>query len=85
MCGSRDDFAVDKAFENWNNCDNQLIYFPKLKKFIAPTSIEMRYPLFNPSWIGTNGIYCKGTVIGNFTDRHSRYKTHYRRRVYAKQ
>ena len=67
MCGSRDDFAVDKAFENWNNCDNQLIYFPKLKKFIAPTSIEMRYPLFNPSWIGTNGIYCKGTVIGNFT------------------
>ena len=67
MCGSRDDFSVDKAFENWNNCDNQLIYFPKLKKYISPTSIEMRYPLFNPSWIGTNGIYCKGTVIGNFT------------------
>jgi hypothetical protein len=44
-----------------------LIYFPKLKKFIAPASIEMRYALFNPSWIGTNGIYCKGTVIGNFT------------------
>jgi hypothetical protein len=67
MCGSRDDFSVDKAFENWNNCDNQLIYFPKLKKFISPTAIEMRYPLFNPSWIGTNGIFCKGTVIGNFT------------------
>ena len=66
MCGSRDDFAVDKSFENWNNCDNQLIYFPKLKKFITPTAIEMRYPLFNPAWIGTNGIFCKGTMIGNF-------------------
>jgi hypothetical protein len=66
MCGSRDDFAVDKSFENWDNCDNRLIYFPRLKKFIAPTAIEMRYPLFNPSWIGTNGIFCKGTMIGNF-------------------
>jgi hypothetical protein len=66
MCGSRDEFAVDKSFENWDNCENKLIYFPKLKKFIAPTAIEMRYPLFNPTWIGTNGIFCKGTMIGNF-------------------
>jgi hypothetical protein len=67
MCGSREDFSVDKSFENWNNCDNQLIYFPKLKKYIAPTSLEMRYPLINPIWIGTNGIHCKGTMIGNFS------------------
>ncbi len=67
MCGSRGDFAVDKNFENWNNCDNQLIHFPKLKKYIAPTLLEMRFPLINPIWVGTNGIYCKGTVIGNFT------------------
>jgi hypothetical protein len=67
MCGSREDFAVDKTFENWENCDNKLLYFPKLKKFIAPTAIEMRYPLFDPAWIGTNGIFCKGTMIGNFS------------------
>lgn len=67
LCGSREDYSVDKSFENWANCDNELIYFPKLKKYIAPTLIQMRYPLIYPSWIGTNGIYCKGTTIGNFT------------------
>lgn len=67
LCGSRKEYGVDKAFENWNNCENQLIYFPKLKKFIAPTLLEMRYPLINPDWIGTNGVFCKGTTIGNFT------------------
>ncbi|OQP57085.1 hypothetical protein A3860_10995 [Niastella vici] len=66
MCGSRDDFSVDRSFENWNNCDNQLIYFAKLNKYIAPTLLQMRYPLIDPSWVGTNGIHCKGTVIGNF-------------------
>ena len=67
LCGSRDDYSVDKSFENWGNCDNQLIYFPKLKKYIAPTLIEMRYPLIQPSWLATNGIFLKGTTIGNFT------------------
>ncbi|HEX6429197.1 MAG TPA: DUF3857 domain-containing protein [Niastella sp.] len=67
MCGSREDFSADRSFENWNNCDNQVIYFPKLKKFIAPTLIEMRYPLIHPLWIATNGVFCKGTMIGNFS------------------
>jgi len=67
LCGSRKEYGVDKSFENWNNCENQLIYFPKLKKYIAPTLLEMRYPLINPDWIGTNGVFCKGTTIGNFT------------------
>ncbi|WP_166437313.1 DUF3857 domain-containing protein [Niastella caeni] len=66
LCGSRDDFAADKSFENWNNCDNQVIYFPKLKKFIAPTLIEFRYPLIHPLWVASNGVFCKGTMIGNF-------------------
>ncbi|KYP16261.1 DUF3857 domain-containing protein [Flavihumibacter sp. CACIAM 22H1] len=67
LCGSREDYAVDKNFENWNNCDNLLIYFPALKKYIAPTRLEMRYPLIQTEWIGTNGVFCKGTTIGNFT------------------
>lgn len=67
LCGSRQDFEVDRSFENWNNCDNHLIYFPRLRKYIAPTLLEMRYPFFNPEWIGTNGIFCKNTTIGNFT------------------
>jgi hypothetical protein len=67
LCGSRQDYSVDRTFENWNNCENQLIYFPKLRKYIAPTLLEMRYPLIQTEWIGTNGVFCKGTTIGNFT------------------
>ncbi|MFT3822782.1 MAG: DUF3857 domain-containing protein [Chitinophagaceae bacterium] len=66
LCGSRENFSIDRSFENWNNCDNQIIYFPKLKKYIAPTLLEMRYPAIDPEWVGTNGVFCKGTTIGNF-------------------
>jgi hypothetical protein len=67
LCGSRTNYAVDRSFENWNNCENQVIYFPKLRKYIAPTQLELRYPLIHHEWIGTNGIFCKGTTIGTFT------------------
>lgn len=67
LCGSRLEYAIDQQFENWNNCDNQLIYFPGLKKFIAPTQLQLRYPLIDTDWIGTNGLFCKTTTIGNFT------------------
>lgn len=67
ICGSRLTYAVDRSFENWNNCDNQVIYFPKLKKYIAPTQLELRYPLIPTEWTGTNGIFCVGTTIGNFS------------------
>lgn len=66
LCGSRDKFLVDRSFENWNNCDNQVIYFPKLKKYIAPTAGELRYPLIDPQWTGSLGVFCKSTTIGNF-------------------
>lgn len=67
LCGSRRDYAIDRGFENWNNCNNQIIYFPRLKKYIAPTRFELRYPLISPEWIGTNGVFCKNTTIGTFT------------------
>jgi len=67
LCGSRDKFQVDRTFENWNNCDNQVIYLSKLKKYISPTQMEMRYPLIDPQWVGAYGVFCKGTTIGNFT------------------
>src|SRR5262249_29890861 len=67
LCGSRENFSVDRSFENWNNCDNQVLYFPKLKKYMAPTLLEMRYPAIDPQWAGSNGVFCKGTTIGNFT------------------
>jgi hypothetical protein len=67
LCGSRESFVVDKSFENWLNCDNELIFINSLQKYIAPASTHTRFPWIDPSWAGTDGIFCKPTTIGNFT------------------
>ena len=65
--GDRTDYVVERNFENWNNTKNFLFYFPETKKFMAPTQVEYRYPWIPPTWAATNGLYCIGTTIGNFT------------------
>ncbi len=30
----RYDYEIDKTFENWDNAENSMIYFPSLQKFI---------------------------------------------------
>jgi len=67
LTGDRQEYAVDKSFENWNNTENPVLYFPSQKKFMAPTRMEMRYPWIEPNWAGTNGLFCKATTIGSFT------------------
>lgn len=67
LTGDREDYTIDKNFENWNNTKHFLLYFPSIGKFIAPTEIEYRYPWIPPTWTATNGMYCVGTTIGNFT------------------
>jgi hypothetical protein len=67
ICGSREDYAVDRSFENWINCENELMYFPSLRKYLAPTETENRFPWINPTWGASTGIFCKKTTIGNFT------------------
>jgi len=66
LCGSRESFFIDKSFENWLNCNNELIYIPALQKFVSPAAVNMRFPWFDASWAGTDGIFCKPTTIGNF-------------------
>lgn len=67
LTGNREDYAIDKTFENWNNSDNPILYFPSQKRYLAPTRLEMRYPFIAPHWGATNGLFCKGTTIGNYT------------------
>jgi hypothetical protein len=66
LCGSRESFSIDKSFENWLNCNNELIYIPALQKFVSPSTPTMRFPWFDPTWAGADGIFCKPTTIGNF-------------------
>ena len=63
----RNEKTVDRTFENWDNADEFLLYFPSTKKFLAPLSVYMRYPWFNPDWAATNGVFCQSTTIGNYT------------------
>lgn len=67
LTGDRENYVIDRKFENWNNAANILLYFPSTKKFIAPTEMEYRYPWIPPSWAACNGIFCVTTTIGNFT------------------
>lgn len=67
LTGDRDKWVIDRTFENWNNCDNPLFYFPSEGKFMAPTRPDYRYPWIVPTWGGTNGIFCKRTTLGNFS------------------
>jgi hypothetical protein len=67
LAGDRNESTIDKSFENWNVPDNTLIFFPATGKFMAPTLLETRYPWINPFWGGADGIFLKGTTIGNFT------------------
>lgn len=67
LTGDRSEFTIDKNFEFWNTAENHLIYFPTLKKFMAPTRIETRFPWIYHNWGGANGLFCKTTTIGNFT------------------
>jgi len=67
LTADRDNTVIDREFENWNNGDYPLIYFPKENKFLSPTRMDFRYPWIYPSWGACNGLFCKSTSIGDFT------------------
>ena len=67
LSGNREKFAVDRQFEDWNNCDYPIFYFPAENKFLAPTRPDYRYPWIFPSWASTNGLFCKKMSLGNVT------------------
>jgi hypothetical protein len=63
----RNEYIIDNSFENWNNCESPVFYFPSLKKFMAPTRPDLRYPCIFPSWGAANGLFCKTITIGTFS------------------
>ncbi|HEX4851549.1 MAG TPA: hypothetical protein VFV08_12115, partial [Puia sp.] len=67
LATDRNNYVIDKNFENWDNCDYPLLYFPKQNKYLAPTRSDFRYPLIFPSWGAANALFCKGISIGSHT------------------
>jgi hypothetical protein len=74
MTGDRQKLTIERNFENWNNCDKLVLFFPALKKYLAPTEMGFRFPWINPTWGNANAIYCKSTTISNFTTAFAEIK-----------
>jgi hypothetical protein len=67
LTGDREKYVIDRTFENWDNCDHPLLYFPAEHKFMAPTRPDFRYPWILPEWGETTGLFCTQTSIGTFS------------------
>jgi hypothetical protein len=50
----------DKEFESYENLSEILLYFPAIKKYLTPTEIEYRIPLFPNALANNNGLFIKG-------------------------
>jgi len=60
---SRYKVPFDKDFESYENLNDFLFYFPSIKKYLSPTEIEYRLPLF-PNYLGNNnGLFIKEKVF----------------------
>ena len=49
----------DKDFESYENLSELLFYFPSIKKYLTPTEIEYRIPLFPNTIANNNGLFIK--------------------------
>jgi hypothetical protein len=61
----RDQLPLDEELADWDRIDETLIYFPGTGKLVQPSSVIMRYPFVEPYWVGTKGLFLKGTTIGD--------------------
>lgn len=64
VAADREEYLIERSFENWNHAQNLVLYFPSVKQYIAPSSYLFRYPFIPPSWAGTNGLYCVPVEVG---------------------
>lgn len=60
LTSDRSKVPFDKDFESYENLHDILLYFPSIQKFLTPTEVEYRIPLF-PSGLASNtGLFVKG-------------------------
>lgn len=53
----------DKDFESYENLSEVLFYFPAIKKYLTPTEIEYRIPLFPNTIANNNGLFIKEKIF----------------------
>jgi hypothetical protein len=60
---NRYEIPFDKNFESYENLSEFLFYFPSIKKYLTPTEMEFRIPLFPAYLANTNGLFIKEKVF----------------------
>ncbi|PXY42755.1 hypothetical protein DMB65_01665 [Flavobacterium cheongpyeongense] len=67
LTSNRYKIPFDKDFESQENLSEFLFYFPGIKKYLSPTEIEYRLPLF-PNYLGNNnGLFIKEKVFAGIS------------------
>jgi hypothetical protein len=74
VAANREEYLIERNFENWNHAQNLLLHFPSVKKFIAPSSFLYRYPFIPPLWGGTPGLYCVPVEVGEMKSAFAEIK-----------
>ncbi|NUY80707.1 DUF3857 domain-containing protein [Flavobacterium sp. MAH-1] len=64
MTSNRYKVPFDKEFESYENLSELLFYFPSIKKFLTPTEVEYRIPLFPAELASNNGLFIKSRSFG---------------------
>ncbi|MBX2904643.1 MAG: DUF3857 domain-containing protein [Taibaiella sp.] len=71
----RTHYRRDLNFESWMGLTKTLIYFPDLKKYLAPTEIYLRYPVIPSEVAGSKGVFDaippRGKVTGRLYHIHN--------------
>lgn len=71
----RTHYRRDLNFESWMGLTKTLIYFPDLKKYLAPTEIYLRYPVIPAEVAGSKGVFDaippRGKVTGRLYHIHN--------------
>lgn len=58
----------DKEKASWLFLEENLFYFPKTEKFLAPSAIYNRYPMIPSSWTDNYGLFIRVFHTGSETD-----------------
>ncbi len=64
ITSNRYSLPFDSEFESYENLDDSLFYFPEIKKFMSPSDIEYRIPLFPSNLASTNGLFVRSKMFG---------------------
>ncbi len=63
----RTDLKFDKSFEAYNFLQDYLIYFPKIKLYMAPTKQESRLGFPPGNFTDNYGLFIKPVTLGGYT------------------